>query len=160
MSDYEELMSKTIITPDRDAVISEIEIAAPPERVFQALTTRDQALQWGTTDAFQVMAWEMDARPGGKWTFTSIEKGTQKEFEHHGEVLEVDVPRVLAYTWFANWHEDPLHRTVVRWELAPTSKGTHVKITHSGLAQLPSAATGYSQGWPGLLQDLKRFLEK
>ena len=66
MSDYEELMSKTIITPDRDAVISETETAAPPERFFQALTTRDQALQWGTTDAFQVMAWEMDARPGGK----------------------------------------------------------------------------------------------
>ena len=54
-------MAKTQITPDRDAVISEIEIAAPPERVFQALVNREQALQWGTTDAFKVVAWEMDA---------------------------------------------------------------------------------------------------
>jgi uncharacterized protein YndB with AHSA1/START domain len=153
-------MPKTVITPDQDAVISEIEIAAPPERVFKALTTRDQALQWGTTDAFQVVSWEMDARPRGKWSFTSVEKGGAKEYEHHGEVLEVDEPRVLAYTWFANWHEDPLHQTVVRWELTATPKGTNVKVTHSGLAKLPSAAAGYSQGWPGLLQDLKRFLEK
>jgi hypothetical protein len=36
-------MAKSIITPDRDAVISEVEIAAPPERVFQALVTREQA---------------------------------------------------------------------------------------------------------------------
>ncbi len=42
-------MAKAIITPDKDAVISEIEIAAPPDRVFQALITREQALQWGTT---------------------------------------------------------------------------------------------------------------
>ncbi len=153
-------MAKTQITPDRDAVISEIEIAAPAERVFQALVNREQALQWGTTDAFKVVAWEMDARPGGQWHFTSVEKNSAKEFEHHGEVLEVEPPRVLAYTWFANWHEDPLHRTAVRWELTPTPNGTHVKVTHSGLAQLPSAATGYSQGWPGLLQDLKKFLEK
>ena len=55
-------MAKTQITPDRDAVISEIEIAAPAERVFQALVNREQALQWGTTDAFKVVAWEMDAR--------------------------------------------------------------------------------------------------
>ena len=67
-------MASTTITPDRDAVVSEIEITAPPERVFQALITREQAMQWGTNDAFEMTHWEMDARPGGKWRFVSRER--------------------------------------------------------------------------------------
>ncbi|MGC2193877.1 MAG: SRPBCC domain-containing protein [Terriglobales bacterium] len=74
--------------------------------------------------------------------------------------MEVDPPRVLAYTWFANFHKDPLHPTLVRWKLTPTKSGAHVKVTHSGLAQLPEACTAYSQGWPGLLEALKTFSEK
>jgi uncharacterized protein YndB with AHSA1/START domain len=35
-------VAKAIITPDRDAVISEVEIAAPLDRVFQALIRREQ----------------------------------------------------------------------------------------------------------------------
>jgi uncharacterized protein YndB with AHSA1/START domain len=57
---------KSIITPDNDAVVTEIEIAVPPQRVFHALIDRDQALQWGNSDAFEMTLWEMDARPGGK----------------------------------------------------------------------------------------------
>jgi len=153
-------MPKTIITTDRDAVVSEIEIAAPPDRVFEALVNRDQALQWGNSDAFQIIHWELDPRPGGKWQFLSRERSGTREFDHHGEVVEVDRPRVLAYSWYANWHSDPSHRTMVRWELAPTPTGTHVKITHSGLAALPDACTGYSQGWPGLLEQVKNFIEQ
>ena|ERR1700693_6165070 len=153
-------MAKAIITPDKDAVITEVEIAAPPDRVFQALTTRDQALQWGGGGAFQITLWEMDARPGGDWRFVSREKGSAREFDHHGKVVEIDPPRVLVYTWFANWHSDPLHQTMVRWDLTPTATGTRVKVTHSGLKELPEACTGYSQGWPGLLEDIKKFLEK
>jgi uncharacterized protein YndB with AHSA1/START domain len=153
-------MPKTIITPDRDAVVSEIEIAAPPDRVFEALVNREQALQWGNSEAFQIMHWEFDARPGGKWRLLSRERSNTREFDHHGDVVEVDRPRVLAYSWYANWHSDPAHRTLVRWELTPTPGGTHVKLTHSGLAALPDACTGYSQGWPGLLEQVKNFVEQ
>jgi uncharacterized protein YndB with AHSA1/START domain len=38
-------MPNTIITPDQDAIISEIEIAAPADRVFSALTDPRQLLQ-------------------------------------------------------------------------------------------------------------------
>src|SRR3982074_3436365 len=143
-------VATSIITHDQDAVVSEIEIAAPPEKVFQALIDREQALQWGTTDTFELTAWKMDARPGGLWGMLAKEDGVNnsdggpRTFDHRGEGLEVDPPRVLAYTWFANWHEDPSHRTIVRWELTPISTGTHIKVTHSGLPRLPAARTGYS----------------
>ena len=31
-------MASTIVTPDQDSIVGEIDIAAPPERVFKALT--------------------------------------------------------------------------------------------------------------------------
>jgi len=156
-------MATTKITPDNDAVVSEIEIAAPPQRVFRALIDREQALQWVTNDAFEMTLWEMDVRPGGKWRFVSKERkgaGAGKDFDHHGEIVEIDPPRLLSYSWFANWHENPSHPTLVRWELIPTKAGTRLKVTHSGLAALPGACQGYSQGWPGLVQSLKNFVEK
>jgi uncharacterized protein YndB with AHSA1/START domain len=157
------MTSQSTITPDNDAVITEIEIAAPPDRVFQALINREQALQWGAGEAFEMTLWEMDVRVGGKWHFVSKEKkgsGAGKAYDHHGEIVKLDPPRMLEYSWFADWHPDPSHRTVVRWELTPTKTGTRLKVTHSGLAPLPGAAQGYSQGWPGLLQQMKDFIEK
>ena len=118
---------KSTITNDSAAFVTEIEIAAPPSRVFQALTDRAQALQWGAANGFETTQWEMDLRPGGQWRSVSRElkgAGTAKDFDHHGEILEIDPPRLLCYSWFANWHEIPSHRTVVRWELTPTKLGT------------------------------------
>ncbi len=156
-------MATTTITPDNDAVVSQIEIAAPPERVFQALIDRAQAMQWGTSDAYEMTVWEMDARLGGKWRFVStMRKGKNpgKNHDHHGEISVFDPPRLLEYSWFADWHPDASRGTLVRWELTPTKSGTHLKMTHSGLAQVPGACEGYSQGWPGLMLAIKNFLEK
>jgi uncharacterized protein YndB with AHSA1/START domain len=154
---------KSTVTSDNDAVITEIEIAAPPARVFQALVEREQALQWGAGDTFEMTDWEMDARAGGQWRFTSRERtgpGAGKAFDHHGEVLQINPPHLLEVSWFANWHPDPAHRTVVRWELAPGKIGTRLKVTHSNLAPLPGAAQGYSEGWPGLVQQIKNLIEQ
>jgi uncharacterized protein YndB with AHSA1/START domain len=154
-----------IVTPDQDSVVTEIEIAAPPDRVFQALIDRSQALQWGGGEAFEITFWEMDARIGGKWHFVSTERKSGKPMDHHGEILRFDPPRLMEYTWFASWHPDTQHPTVVRWDLTATKTtatktGTHLKVTHSGLAPMPGTAKGYSQGWPGLLQQIKTFIEK
>jgi len=156
-------MATTHITPERDAVVSEIFIAAPPERVFTALTNREQALQWGSNDEFAMTRWEMDARLDGKWVFVARACAAEGKYAddlvHHGEIIEFNPPRVLEYTWFASWHTDPLHKTVVRWELSPVVGGTQVKVTHSGLAPMPEDCKGYAQGWPGLVTRIKQFVE-
>jgi uncharacterized protein YndB with AHSA1/START domain len=79
---------------------------------------------------------------------------------HEGEILELDPPRLLVYTWLANFHNDLNHRSIVRWELTPTKTGTHVKLTHSGLASEPLSSQDYAGGWPGVLEELKTYLEK
>jgi len=157
-------MPTATVTPDQDSVVTEIQIAAPPARVFRALTDAAQLKQWFTDPSCPIHLWEMDARLGGKYRYRT-EKGTAvinnvREFECHGEILEFDPPRLLVYTWFGNWHDDTSRRTVVRWELTAQAGGTHVKVTHSGLASLPIARKDYSSGWVGVLDMLKKFTEK
>ena len=157
-------MTIPTITHDLDTVVSEIEIAAPPERVFQALTDSSQLKHWFRSPDCPAKSWEMDPRPGGRYRYLT-EKGSiavnqVSDFECHGEILEYIPPRVLVYSWIANWHDDPALRTIVRWELTPTSAGTHVKVIHSGLTHLPIARKDYSGGWPGVVEQLKKFVEK
>jgi uncharacterized protein YndB with AHSA1/START domain len=157
-------MATTRITPDQDAIISDIDIAAPPERIFQALTDPGELKRWFTSPECPVKFWEMDARMDGAYRYAT-EKGSivvngVSEFECHGHIAEFDPPRLLAYTWFANWHDDRTRRTLVRWELTPTASGTHVTVTHSGLADLPIARKDYSGGWPGVVGMLKKFVEQ
>jgi uncharacterized protein YndB with AHSA1/START domain len=154
----------TRITPDQDAVVSEIEIAAPPERVFQALIDPQQVMRWWNNEDCQIELFEMDARPGGQWRYgtkkTKLNVNGVNQFFCEGEVLEFDPPRLLSYTWIANWHDDKTRRTIVRWELTAARDGTHVKVTHSGLAQEAAARKDYSGGWSGVVEALKKFVEK
>src|SRR5258708_25177217 len=57
------------ITPDNDVVVAEIFIAAPRERIFQALINPDQAVRWwGQSDKYRLSEFQMDVRVGGKWS--------------------------------------------------------------------------------------------
>ena len=156
-------MTTTIVTLDQDAVVSEIQISATPERVFKALTDARELGHWFGSPECPVKFWKFDARVGGRYSYET-EKGSVvvngvSEFKCHGEILEFDPPRLLAYTWTGNWHDDTSKRTVVRWELTPKSGGTHVRVTHSGLSTMPVAREDYSGGWTGVVEMLKKFVE-
>jgi uncharacterized protein YndB with AHSA1/START domain len=157
-------MASTIITPDQDAVVSEIYVAAPPGRVFQALIDPKQVMQWWTSEQVEIDSFDFEPRRGGRWRYdtkqSKLNVNGVTKFHCEGEVLEYDPPRLLAYTWIANWHEDSRQRTVVRWELAPAGTGTQLKVTHSGLANLPIARKNYSSGWKGVVEQIKKFVEK
>ena len=147
------------VTPDQDAITSEIDIAAPPELVFKAICDAETVRRrCPGLDVF-----EMDLRVGGRWCLEIRAAKPRRGCSvtrHDGEILELEAPRLLVYTWFANFHEDPKSRSVVRWELTPTESGTHVKVTHSGLASEPAARADYAGGWPGVLEEIKTYAEK
>jgi uncharacterized protein YndB with AHSA1/START domain len=157
-------MATVQVTPDSDAVVSEIQIAAPPQRVFDALTDPKQVMTWWTTEECRIEGFTLDPRRGGKWTYdtasTHMNLNGVSKFHCEGEIIEYDPPRLLAYTWIANWHEEKSRRTVVRYDLTPEAGGTHIKVTHNGLANEPVCRKDYSGGWPGVLKDLKIFAEK
>jgi uncharacterized protein YndB with AHSA1/START domain len=153
-----------LANPDQDEVVVETTIAAPPERVFEALTDQKQLLQWWDTEATPIESYEIEPRLGGRYRYAGRQASKDvngvSRFECHGVITEFDPPRVLAHTWIANWHEDKLHPTLVRYELIPEGEGTRLKVTHSGLANEPVARKDYSQGWVEVLGLLKTFIEK
>lgn len=156
-------MATTFVTPDQDAIIAEVQIAAPPERVFKAISSADQLKQWFRTPECPVKIWKFEPRMDGAYSYKT-ESGANvvngvSEFKCHGRITEYDPPKVLAYTWLANWHDDAAATTVVRWELTPRENGTLVKVTHSGLSNLPVARKDYGDGWPEVVEMLKKFVE-
>jgi uncharacterized protein YndB with AHSA1/START domain len=145
------------IRTDEDAIYSEVEIAASPETVFAAITDPNQLGQWWGGDKYRADKWEIDLRPGGKWRSRGTGQ-TGDAFEVHGEYVEVDPPRLLAYTWNASWA--PEGESMVRWELEPIAAGTRLTVVHSGLREQPQAKASYSGGWPGVLTWLKGYAER
>jgi uncharacterized protein YndB with AHSA1/START domain len=152
-------MSETIpmrITPDQDAIVCEIDIGAPPERVFQALVDPLQVPQWwGRDGVYRCTEFAADVRTGGKWRSAGIGPDGHN-FESTGEYLEVDPPHLLVHSWTASW--TGAARTTVRWELTPISNGTLLKLRHSGLSARPELAQSY-RGWPRMLGWIKAYLE-
>lgn len=152
-----------VVTPDLDAVVAEIDIVAPAEVVFRALTDSAQLMKWFNDTTCPVKFWKLDARKGGAYSYATESTGLVingvSEFECHGEILEYDPPRLLVYTWIGNWHINKDRPTTVRYELTPIAGGTRVRVTHSGLAQEPAARKDYSGGWVGVMKNLKQFAE-
>jgi len=161
-------MATATITPDQNAVIAEIFIAAPPARVFQAISDPSQLPRWwGQDGLYHVTKSTMDVRPGGKWRSDGV-GADGKSFYVEGEYLEVDPPRVLVHTWVGSY--DPT-KTVVRWELEPqtvnalhpsgpkkSGTGTLVRVTQSGFAGNLESAKGHGEGWKRVLGWLEAFV--
>jgi uncharacterized protein YndB with AHSA1/START domain len=152
-------MASATITPNQDTVLAEIFIAAPPERVFQAITDPSQLSKWwGESGLYRITERTADVRPGGKWSSVGVgADGTS--FRVEGEYLEVDPPRRLVHTWVASYR-GPL-KTVVRWDLEPRKAGTGtlVKLRHEGFASAPQAALDHGDGWKRVMGWLEAYLE-
>ena len=58
-------MATSKVTPGADSIVAEIHIAAPPERVFQALVDPQQVVRWwGGQGAYRSSEFHSDLRPG------------------------------------------------------------------------------------------------
>jgi uncharacterized protein YndB with AHSA1/START domain len=164
-------MATAQISPDNNTITAEIFIAAPPERVFEALTDPKQMSQWwGERGLYRVTVNTSDLRVGGKWSSSGV-GADGKEFTVDGEYLEIDRPRLLVYTWNPSFAH--VVKTTVRCELEPRAvhglqhrgpqrvgNGTLVKIRHEGFADNLEAATGHSRGWTLVLGWLQAFVER
>ena len=74
-------MVTTAITPDQDAVVAEIFIAAPPERVFQAMTDPSETSQWwGQTGMYRITERKADSAWAGNIRASAWER-TARRFE-------------------------------------------------------------------------------
>lgn len=131
-----------------------IEIAAPRERVWAALTTPEQLSQWLGQEA----VFEPTVGARGSYTWTG--------WGHFPLVVEaVDAPSTLVIRWAARPDGELTETgsTSVRYTLESIPTGTRLTVVESGFELLDgdrqTAFDNNSEGWDEELADLTAFLE-
>ncbi len=131
-------------TTDQISVTREVRIEASPETVWEFLVDPEKIRRWkGELGTF-------DARPGGGYRIV-VSLGHVAA----GEIVEVDRPRRLVYTW--GWEgEDhvPPGSTTIEYELVPEGAGTRLRFVHRDLPSA-EAAKSHAQGWDHYFERLQ-----
>jgi uncharacterized protein YndB with AHSA1/START domain len=132
------MTNATLITDGpRPAVRLERHLPDPPAIVWRALTEREQLRSWFPSDVIV---------DGGHWVagaaITFPFPAEVIDMTLTGEVLEVDEPTLLAFTW---------GEETLRFELSARDDGTHLVL----IDELPaSAAARNAVGWDTCLDRL------
>jgi uncharacterized protein YndB with AHSA1/START domain len=143
--------------PEERAIELEIEIFAPPERVWRAWTEGEEFIAWwGEDGKYRVTEWSGDVRPGGSWRADGLYPDGST-FTVGGDYVRVEPPSHLAFTWRPDWSETA-EETVVAIDFLPTPKGTLPKLRHSGFTTDQSCGN-HHQGWIQVLGWLRNHLQ-
>lgn len=78
---------------------------------------------------------------------------------HYGRFIELEKNKLVVMTWVTGKDATEGAETVVKVELTPTEKGTHLRLTHSGFADERSR-DGHKENWPAGLETLDEALLK
>ena len=139
-----------------------IEIQAPPERVWRALTDAAELSAW-----FEVRI-EGEIAPGNEVWMTSVHA------QHSGQrfrvrFVEMSAPRRFVWQWHpgavdphVDYAREP--RTTVTFTLEATAGGTRLSLVETGfdevsLARRAKVYGDNSQGWTEVLGWLQRYAE-
>lgn len=134
-------------------ILASVEVAAPPERVFRALASKDVIDWWVRAGVFNTTEWTADVRLGGRWRAAGIARGQSYVLE--GEFLETDPPRKLAQTWHRAGTPDA--PTMVTYLLERLDGGTRITLSHSGFTSR-ELCTNTCIGWETSFERLAEIL--
>jgi uncharacterized protein YndB with AHSA1/START domain len=130
---------------DDDYLEKTLSIAAPPERVFAALTDSDQVSRW-----FAPIT-SIELQLGGRVEFVFYNRnGTFSLFQ--GQVTAVDAPWRFGFTWHSPaWAFAPLD---VQFTLEAAPDGTRLRLIQRGFATQPVERDIHDVGWEHYLRRL------
>jgi len=118
-----------------------IDIAAPPETVFEYLTTNSGMTAWMGQHA------DLDPTPGGRFTVNIA------GYPVRGEYLHVEYPHRVVVSWgFAGSDDLPAGTSTVEFRLTPIRGGTRVDLRHFNLPD--TEMRGHADGWAHFLPRL------
>ena len=135
------------------SVVASVEVARTPERVFQALASREIVEWWVNPGVFDTREWTGDVRVGGRWRASGVARGAPYTLE--GEFLEVDPPRKLIQTW--HMAGAPGTPSTVTYILEPITGGTRLTVRHAGIAALDQR-NNVGAGWRSSFDRLSEIL--
>jgi uncharacterized protein YndB with AHSA1/START domain len=120
-------------------------LAHSPERVWRTVTETEELAKWFPARP-EISG---DRRVGARLQF--VYPGAQEPPET-GEILELDEPRLFAFSWRPGTEGEP---QVLRFELVPGGDGTRLVFTH----ELPKPDSAkVAAGWELCLDDLELAL--
>jgi uncharacterized protein YndB with AHSA1/START domain len=138
-----------------DPIVIERTYEAPVEKVWKALTDKNDMRQW----YFDLKTFKPEV--GFEFVFDAGHEG--KAFRHICKITEVILNRKISYTWRYDGHPG---NSVVTFELFPDgNKRTRIKLTHQGFETFPPvpdfARKNFVEGWTDIIgTQLKGFVEK
>ena len=127
---------------DRDCVVHDVRFSHPVERVWAALTDRDQLAQW-------LMPNEFEARVGHRFRF---EAGPPRG-DIEAEVLALDAPTRLQLRWMLDGVA-----TTVTFTLTADGEGTRLHLEHAGITD--ASRSTFDGGWVEKFDDLAKALQE
>jgi uncharacterized protein YndB with AHSA1/START domain len=133
-----------------NTVVVEREMPHSAENIWRALTESGLIAQW-------LMANDFKAAVGHRFNFRMAPIANWNGITDC-EVLLIEPPRKLAYTWSASGQETANGlKTTVTWLLTPTHGGTLVRMEQAGFRPQDSAnQQGAKYGWQKFLGGLER----
>lgn len=128
-------------TTDTKTVIVERELAHAPEKIWRALTQGHLIEEWLMKNDFEAVVGHR-FKLSADWGVVDC------------EVLEVEPQQALAYGWDAMGL-----KSVVRWSLTPTARGTQLRMEQSGFRpDQEQAYQGAKYGWQKFFANLERVV--
>jgi uncharacterized protein YndB with AHSA1/START domain len=131
-------------------IVVEMEYPHAPQRVWRALTDRRAIADW-------LMENDFVPRVGHRFTFRT-KPAPGFDGVVHCEVLEVEEPNRLVYSWQGGGID-----TTVTWTLEPTAGGTRLQLVHDGFKGIRGRMIKriLEKGWRSkiLVESLPRVLD-
>ena len=142
-------MSETL--QSRSIVVERL-MRHPPEKIWRALTRSDLIARW-------LMRNDFEPQLGHRFNFHAKPIPHMWNGTTDCEVLVLDEPRRLAYSWNASGEEaaDGL-TSIVTWTLTPVEGGAQVRMEHSGFRpQDEPGRQAMGGGWPRIVERLEEI---
>ncbi len=125
-------------------------VAAPREAVFRAWTAPEVLARWWWPARFDT-AYEVDARPGGRWRFRTIDLPDLGVLAVSGAFREASPPARLVYTW--RWEEADAGEMLVTVAFGERGAQAEVTVRHERFTT-ERARDEHVQGWSDCLDRL------
>lgn len=128
---------------------------APPEKVWQAVTDKNEMKLW----YFDLK----EFRPEAGFEFQFTAGPDPKQYVHLCKVTEVVPGKKITYSWRYKGYDG---NSFVTWELFPEGNRTRLRLTHADLDTFPKsnpdlAEENFAAGWTDIIgTSLLSYLEK
>lgn len=139
-----------------DVIVTRV-FRAGLDHVYRYISKPEHILEWWGPEGLSVPVHNLDFSREGPW-MSEMHAPDGRVFTVSGVVTRVDPPRAVEFTWA--WHDEGGargHESQVLIELEPAGDMTRFTLTHSGLADQPSADS-HTEGWTSSIRKLERIL--